>query len=194
MNTVILKIKDIESLNTIQQKLHSASHLGKNLTKKEKEMLAAFLSGLPSANNLLSKDLGELTPFELSFEVKVWDLNPILPHLEQWRTLFSGFPSRSGPVQAKIVDSIEEDNADVVKENVIIESYFAPSLAHSNKGRYISIFLKTDGTARFLFDTIEDLNDFPELYNFKGSWKEAYLIVTEILNKGWIQDVPSLEV
>jgi hypothetical protein len=45
--------------------------------------------------------------------------------------------------------------------------------------------LKDDGSAKFWFPTFEDAEQYPELFNFRGTWKEAYLLLIETLKNGW---------
>lgn len=69
-----------------------------------------------------------------------------------------------------------------------MKAVFAPSLAYLTDRKAsegYEIRFKGDGTARFWFPTFRDVEAYPELYSFKGSWKEAYLLLIETLKKGW---------
>jgi hypothetical protein len=181
MNNVILKIREIESLTEIKESIGR----GLNLNRSQLETLNSFLSALPNSNEIISKELVGKTPFDITFEIQVWNLKTIWPHLEKWRKLFSNFPNHNDSIQAVIHEDITEDNLGAIKENVIIESYFFPSIAHLGSDKSISIYLKADGTARFILTTLVDLEEFPELYDFKGTWEEAYFLVIKTLKKGW---------
>ncbi|MDP1728498.1 MAG: hypothetical protein Q8M15_17065 [Bacteroidota bacterium] len=181
MNDAILKIRDLESLTEIKDRIG----MGLNLNRSQLETIKSFLSSLPASNELISKKLVEKTPIDMSFEIQVWNLKTIWPHLEKWRKLFSNFPDQNGYIQAVIHEEMTDDNPEAIKENVIIESYFFPSVAHLGADKSIGIYLKADGTARFVLTTLTDLEEFPELYHFKGTWEDTYFLVIETLKKGW---------
>lgn len=68
-------------------------------------------------------------------------------------------------------------------------AWFAPSYAYNSAKTAhdpaYEVQLKGDGTASFELPTLQDAQRYPELYNFRGSWKEAYLLLIETLKNGW---------
>lgn len=183
MQSLTLKIKDIELLNNIKTKLH----LRKPLTSYQKDMLYIFLNDLPLTEKLIS----ERVSFDETFEIKIVDIKELWPQLDKWLCLFNNLPKNghSHYPYACWVDA--EDSAELSRQNVIIEVVFMPSLDYSKRkfdgDKTVDIHLKTDGTAIFVLRTLEDVENFPELYNFKGSWKEAYVLLIKTLQQGWPQ-------
>jgi hypothetical protein len=70
---------------------------------------------------------------------------------------------------------------------IIIITRFSPSIAHHlNKAeRSCELWFKGDNTAIFWLPTLKDAETFPELYDFKGSWKEAYLLLLKVWQRNW---------
>lgn len=102
----------------------------------------------------------------------------------KWQELFSNIPGFDFAGNCYFLDS---DSLDLLKMGVVMIAIFAPSLSYnrvaSNNG--YEVWLKDNGSAKFWFPTFEDAEKHPELYNFKGSWKDAYLLLIETLKKGW---------
>lgn len=177
MSTLTLSVRDIEILKNAKHKLN----LRKRLSSDERDVLDNLLAGLPPSEILLN----EKFPLDERFEIKIFDIEESWPQIEKWIDLFNSLPKETSftGVHAMWIDD------DFWKRNVIIEVSFIPTLAHSkrkdNKSIYLS--LKIDGTALFKFNLIKDAENFPELYQFNGSWKDAYLLVVKTLQQGWPQ-------
>jgi len=178
MQTLTLKIKDIDGLNSIQKKLSEQ----KPLTKKQQDILSVFLAQLPPTNTLLI----ERTPLDEQFETQAWEMEKFDEYLEQWEKLFGNLP---GWDYCPMCYSVDTDNPEMLRKNVIMIAVFAPSYTYncvrSSDERGYEVWLKDDGTAQFQVPTLADAEKYPELYNFKGTWKEAYYLLIETLKKGW---------
>jgi hypothetical protein len=184
--TTTLKIKDIEILNEIR------NHLDRNwsLSSDHLEHLTSFLAHLPPTKHLLS----EKTSFDTELEIETMDISEVWPHLEKWIDLFNSLPKNgtrhypsAGWINADEGDAVEK----LIQANIIIEVIFIPSFAYSKKEyeieRSFALHLKTDGTAIFVLKTLDDTANFPELYQFNASWKEAYILLVKTLHRGWPQ-------
>jgi hypothetical protein len=175
MKTLTLKIKDIQILNDIQKRLSER----KSLTEKQQTNLLDFLSQLPQTEALLF----EQTSFDEQFEARLWDVGKIDDHLKKWQRLFSNIPGWDYCPYCFFVDA---DNVKMLHKNIILAAWFAPSMSYNQKNNEgYEVQLKDDGTANFMLPTLEDAEAYPELYNFKGTWKEAYYLLIETLKKGW---------
>jgi hypothetical protein len=181
MAALTLALKDIDALNKIQTKLYQK----KRLSSEERYILDAFLQNLPSTSDLLK----EKFPLDELFEIKLFDIKEMRLHMEKWINLFNALPKNANMHLPSAGWFDAEEDPLFWKRNVIIEAEFIPSLAYSKKEsfRTIGLNLKTDGTAYFVFDLLDDAKAFPELYQFNGSWKEAYLFVVKTLQQGWPQ-------
>jgi hypothetical protein len=183
MSTITLTVQGIETLKRVQNKLYNR----KRLSSDELNALDNFLTSLPPSESLLN----EKFPLNESFEIKLFDIEEMWPQLDKWITLFNSLPKNGNPnyPHAGWIDA--EEDKDFWSKNIIIEVAFIPSFAYSKRGKeenqVIGLNLKTDGSATFEFWFIEDAENFPELYNFKGSWNEAYLLVVKTLQQGWPQ-------
>jgi hypothetical protein len=116
------------------------------------------------------------------------------PLLENWVMLFERLPKikNGNSSYPKACAIYHEDYEDPWSPNmVIIEVVFIPSLYYSKRkegeNKTIILQLKIDGTAKFQFWFVEDAENFPKLYSFKGSWKESYLLTVKTLQQGWPQ-------
>jgi len=178
MQTVTLKIKDIQILNDIQKSLSERQPL----TEKQQAALSYFLSRLPQTDTLIL----ECTSLDEEFGVQLWEVGKIDDHLEQWKKLFGNLP---GWDYCPICVVVDNDNPEMLRKNVLVIAVFAPSYAYncirSSEERGYEVWLKDDGTAQFHVPTLADAERYPELYNFKGTWKEAYYLLIETLKKGW---------
>jgi hypothetical protein len=142
-------------------------------------MLRNLLTQLPIADALLSEQI----PMYEEFEVKVWTFDQVEHELEKWRALFNHLPGYNICPFSYFVDG---DEPEFVRKRLIIVAQFAPNMAYiEERDVSFKVYLKDDGTATFYLPTLEDAEQFPELYYFKGSWKEAYLLLIETLQKGW---------
>jgi hypothetical protein len=181
MKKLTLTVTDIATLKKAENKIHDRKPLNAN----ERYALTNFLASLPSSETLLN----EKFPLDETFEIKVFDIQEMWPHMEKWISLFNDLPKNGSKFYPNAGWLDAEESKDFWKTNVIIVASFIPSFAYSkrNKGenQIIAVNLKTDGTATFQFWTVEDAKDFPELYNFKGTWKEAYLLTVKTLMEGW---------
>lgn len=184
-----LSVNDIEVLNTIYNKLSS----NLKLSRKDRTVLSEFLYGLPSINKILT----ERFPLNDLFEVELYSVEQMRPHIQKWIRLFNRLPreiSRFG-IHAGWLDGQEDDS--FWETNVVIEGEFIPTQQLSTRKDdgclSIGIILKADGTATFKFADLRLAERFTDLYNFNGSWKEAYLLVAKTLQQGWPQTKFPLE-
>ncbi|WP_144915182.1 hypothetical protein [Mucilaginibacter frigoritolerans] len=178
-----LTVQNAAILKKAQNKIYNQ----KCLTSKERDVLGNFLTSLPSCETLLN----EKFPLSEEFEIKIFDIEAIWPQLQKWIALFKNLPKNGNThyPNAGWIDA--EEDKDFWRRNVIIKVAFVPSFQYSKKdedeNKIIGLNLKTDGTAQFEFWMIEDAENFPDLYNFNGSWKEAYLLTVKTLQQGWPQ-------
>jgi hypothetical protein len=181
MSTLTLSAKDIDALNKIQSKLYQK----KRLSSEDRNVLDSFLQHLPSTSDLLK----EKYPIDEQFEIKVFDVKEMLPHMEKWIALFNSLPKNGDDNHPSAGWFDGEEDPSFWKRNVIIEAEFIPSIGFSKRSNFktVGLNLKTDGTAFFVFDLLEDARTLPELYQFNGSWKDAYLLVVKTLKEGWPQ-------
>lgn len=183
MPTLNLAVRDIAVLNAIADKIDHS----KEITDDERQQLCIFLYGLPVTETLLQ----EKFPLEDEFEVNVFSIGEMKPHLEKWIQLFERLPNNGSSIypSAGWVDG--DNNPDFWRENRIIFASFIPSYKYSQLrdglGLPLTLYLITDGTASVEIYTMEEAEMFPHLYKFKGSWKEAYLLVVKTLKEGWPQ-------
>jgi hypothetical protein len=176
MKYLTLTISDISRLNKIQKSIAEQ----KPLTVKEQTFLSEFLLQIPSPKVLLLDKL----PLDETFNVNVWDTIEIEAHLKEWIKLFDNIPGYDAAPGCYIVD---HNSRELLRKNVIMTAAFAPTLAYNYivTNEAFEVHLKDNGTASFWFPTFEDAEQYPNLYNFKGTWKEAYLLLIETLKKGW---------
>jgi len=174
MKYLTVTIRDIDRLNAIQTKLSESQPL----TVEDQIYLSKFLTQLPATKTLLVDTI----PIDAVISVQLWDMDYLENSLEYWKELFDNIPGYDY-VGSYVEEGIEKE---LRKRGVIMLVDFAPSYSYNmanNDGYYIN--LKDDGMAVFQLPTLEDAEQYPELYNFKGSWKEAYLLLVETLKKGW---------
>jgi len=172
----MLTVQDIEILKKAQRKLFHH----KRLSPDERYVLDSLLDSLPASETLLN----EKFPLDEHFEIKIFDIEEMWPQLNKWIELFNSLP-----IGTHVGFIGVEDDRDFWRRNVIIEGTFIPSIVYSRrkKDQNILIYLKIDGTATFGFSKVKDAENFPDLYAFNGSWKEAYLLVIKTLQQGWPQ-------
>ncbi len=178
MKNLTLTTKDIGRLNSICDSIKDGIQIRVN----DKIFLADFLTQIPSINDFLI----EKVPFDQNFEIGLWDSSKIESNLKRWQKLFGNLP---GWDYCPFCFAVDEDNPELLKENVVLVAWFAPSYSYntirSSKDRAYEVWLKDNGTAIFQLPTLADAEKYPVLYNFKGSWKEAYVLLIETLKKGW---------
>jgi len=178
MSALTITIKDIDALNNIQKKFLEYQPI----TTREQSILGKFLSQIPPTSTFLSKKIS----FDENITVSLWTVSLVQSNLKRWQSLFANLPGWDYCPFCYIVD---DETPELLQKNVIIVAWFAPSYAYnsirSEKNRAYEVWLKDDGTALFQVPTLKDAKLYPKLYNFKGSWKEAYLLLIETLRKGW---------
>ena len=177
MQKLTLKFSNLVALNAIQKAIAAEQPLDKG----QIATLSFFLQQLPTTEELLI----EKTPLDEVFEVDLWIYQKVCDHIERWEALFSNIP---GYDYAASCHYVRMDNIPLLKERVVLNATFAPTMAYNlNEENFegYEIHLKDDGTAVFWLPTLEDAQQYPELYNFKGTWKDAYYLLIETLKKGW---------
>ncbi len=181
MKYLALKINDIEFLNTIKKKLNSRTPL----TSKEQRSLLQFLSHLPSSESLLA----EHVELDKNIKITVFDMKEMWPHLNRWIELLRRLPKNNSQNYPSTGWVDASESPDIASKNILIQTVFIPSLYYSQKEKNstFTLNLKTDGSGEFKLNTIEDTENFPELYLFKGSWKESYYLLVRTLQHGWPQ-------
>lgn len=174
MKNLTLTISNISYLQTIQSRLAK----NKPISTVDKAFLAEFLAQLPTADTLMIDKI----PLDKTFNVTFWDHSK--ENLRCWVELFAQTP---GWDYTAFCYMTAETDRDMLSKNVIAIAQFAPSMSHNldNKKRAYEVWLKDNGSAVFYLPTLEDAEKFPDMYNFKGTWKEAYLLLIETLKKGW---------
>jgi hypothetical protein len=184
MEAQTLFVKEILILNEIQAKL--ANH--KLLTIEEQNILAGFLSNLPESEMILHDKVS----LDESFEIKMFDVERNRQELDKWIDLFHTLPKHRIYPYAALTEIDEDGDREYVRKGVIIEFVFVPSYFHSLKEfephRIFDLKLKINGTAVFTLRTLEDIELYPDLYSFNGSWKDAFILVVQTLKKGWPQE------
>ncbi|QTE35869.1 hypothetical protein J3L18_22355 [Mucilaginibacter gossypii] len=181
MKQISLLITDIDQLIAINSKLL----MGEALTPTDLQSLTSFLSNLPNVENLLTDNVA----LDLPLSILLWDTDKIDAILDQWEVLFKNIPSYNNSTLCIRTNNKE---AVLLNLNTLIVTMFSPSLSYAmdleniaiNHGGF-EVHLKDDGSAKFNLPTLQDAEAYPELYNFKGSWKEAYYLLIETLKKGW---------
>src|SRR6185503_14147925 len=175
MKTLTLKIKDVKALNDIQKALSA----NKQLSDKERNTLADFLLQLPATTDLLEEKI----EFDDSFEIRVLDTGKIAGVLEQYQNLFDIELGEWYSTSCRIID---KDNIKHLRQGVVLNVWFAPSISYNESTDVpFEIYLNDDCSATFHLPTLEDAEQYPELYQFKGTWKEAYLLMVSTIQKGW---------
>jgi len=178
MKKFALKIEDVASFDQIQQILET----NKNLSKKQRDSLCRLLSQFPETSELLSEKI----PFDLPIETKIWNFKEVRGQLEKWKRLFLKLPGFDGSPLCLLWDEL--DLLGITDSDVIFSVSFAPSLEYNLKGKKpLRLYLKTNGLASFQLWSVEDIEKYPQLYNFEGNWAESYYLVVETMKNGWPQ-------
>jgi len=176
MKTITLTTQNISFLKRIQGLLS----LKKPLSAKEMTFLNKFLCQI-SVNQEVILDR---TFIDECLKVSVWDINHLERILEKWKKLFNNIPGYDFAPNCYL---LKHNTSELTRKQVIMVAAFAPSLSYNSiiTNEAYEIHLKEDGTGYFWFPTFEDAKKYPHLFNFNGSWKEAYLLLIETLKQGW---------
>jgi hypothetical protein len=174
MKQLTLTVSDIARLNSIQNRLVNY----KTISKTEKLYLAQILAQIPSLKVLLSNKVA----IQETFDVKALDQQE--KNIQRWVALLNTGPGWDYAPFCYLV--VEEDIA-MLSKNVIIITQFAPSMSRNldTSKRGFELWFKDDGQALFWLPSLEDAEYYPDLYSFKGTWKEAYLLLVNTWKKGW---------
>ena len=177
MQYLTIRISDLKLLNIINAKLKSDIPL----SQTEQLTLTRFLEQVPTPESELLK----LIPCNESVTVKFWNMVRMEKVMKKWQRLFYNLPGFDHSPGSDIID--QHSDPRLFARNVILNITFCPTLSHNEyeDKEPFEIHLKDDGSAKFWFPTFEDAEAYPELYNFIGTWKEAYLLLIETLRKGW---------
>ncbi len=175
MNTLILTIKDLTIFKEIKKQIETEQPL----TPEQKLELCFFLGQLPLLKDILSEKVITIDPIE----IKLFDFNQMLPTLKNWVSIFKNLPGKN---TSAIITEL--DSEILQKQGVILLCKFPPSIFYDAKDKTIDVYLKTDGSALFKIETLEDFENFPDLYSFKGTWKESYKLAVRTALRGWPQD------
>ena len=175
MQTLTLTVKNLHILNTIRKNLENLVPL----TLDEEIFLGELLGQFPTDDDIISEQI----PLDDAFEINVWNTQAIEVQLKKWESLFKNIPGYNYcPLCLRTWD-----DAKLLRKRVILEAHFAPTMAYNlaDGDAGYQVHLKDDGTATFWLPTLDDAEKYPELYQFKGTWKEAYLLLIKTLQKGW---------
>eukprot|EP01037_Dinobryon_pediforme_P007926 gene7926-7998_t len=181
MKQITLTTPEIKDLNLIKEAFANKQPL----TSDQQTYLVNFLSQLPTEQNLLSSKI----PLDVPLPVNVWDMEKIKDGTAKWIALFESLPDYN---HTTFCITAYENEPELIKIGTLVVALFAPTLTYAVylsevalDNESFEVHLKDDGTAYFKLPTLQDAEHYPELYNFKGSWKEAYLLLIETLKKGW---------
>jgi len=170
MKTLKLRISDILFLNEVKEVLMKRE----KLSAKQEDELLFFLSNIPEICDLLTSK----TSPEAIFEVCALNLNKAKSHLQTWVNTFARLPYSYAII-------VTEKDVELVKKKVILKAMFSPSMMFQLEEKYIEVHFIEDGEATFQFASFEDAEKFPNLYRFKGSWKDAFILILETARYGW---------
>src|SRR6185312_5032439 len=183
MTKLTLTVQDIEILKKAKDKIYHR----KRLSSDESEILNNFLATLPPSETILNLKF----PIDESFEFEIFDIAQMWPYLKKWIDLFNKLFSKRKGLSGHACWISADDSEELVRKNIIITGSFIPSFAYSKKGKdenkIIGFNLETDGKAVLEVWKMEDARTFPDLYEFKGTWKESYLLIVKTLQSGWPQ-------
>lgn len=175
MNAIFLTIRDLTIFREIKKQIETEQPL----SLEQKLELCFFLNQLPLVKDILSEKVIPINPIE----VKLFDFNRILPTLKNWVSLFQNLPGKNTIATITVLDS-----EILQKQGVILLSKFPPTIFYDTKDKTIDVYLKTDGSALFKIETLEDFENFPDLYAFRGTWKDAYHLAVKTVMRGWPQE------
>ena len=171
--------EDVSFLKKIKTKIYFAKALH---TDEERRIESLFPKKVSIPNELPRKG----SNFFNNLEIKTHSILTINKQLKKWCDLFNQLPNYGDTYFPSAW--LNEDNC-TDKETIIIVAFIPSFMKSTQEGlnRIINIHLNIDFTANFVFNDMKDKKKFPELYKFKGSWKEAYLLVVKTLKEGWPQ-------
>ncbi|MEO6523800.1 MAG: hypothetical protein ABIN91_19105 [Mucilaginibacter sp.] len=174
MTTITLALRNAKILNAAQSKFLNRS----KLSSRERAALNTLLSSLSFQDNAIEEGL----------EIIIFDINEMRLHLETWIKLFNSLPN-NGDEFFPYASLYDLSDTEYLNGNIGLVA-FIPTIFHNEKDgleKIINIHLRVDGTAAFAFNNPDDAQNFPTLFNFSGSWKEAYLLTVKTLQQGWPQ-------
>lgn len=176
MKSFTLRLGDLLQLNEIQETIKH----NQQLSTQQLRVIEYFLKQLPFAQHLKI----EAASFDDEITLNLIN-DPILQDtVNDWQQLFTNIP---GWDFCPLCHFVDNDDIELVNKNIILVANFSPSYAYNliPEARAYEVRLKGDGTATFWVPTKEDENKYPELLQFKGTWKEAYTHLIATLQKGW---------
>ena len=175
MKRITITIKETNTILAISKNLLD----NRKLSGLQQTFLSNILSQILTAESTM---IEESLPEDI--EILSSDRNESQNLLLQWRNLFNNIPGFNFAPNCYI---LTHDSNSLVYKNVVMIAAFAPSMSYNKilSNEAYEVRFKDDGTARFWFPTFEDAEQYPKLFNFKGSWKEAYLLLIDTLKKGW---------
>lgn len=183
MKELTLKIKETHLLKAIGKTLNSELPL----TKEQRAFLVKLCSKIPETKHFL-----EEKPFlEDTIQVNLLDIAFIEENLKKWQALFENIPGFDfAPYSYVTIEQgiIGDGVSELLAKGVLIVATFSPCATYGllpEEKDGIDVYLKDDGTAMFSLLTQKNVEQYPELYTFKGSWKEAYLLMIETIKRGW---------
>jgi hypothetical protein len=174
MKHLTLTVSDIVHLKSIQNRLVKY----KAISKSEKFYLAKILAQIPNVETLLI----DKVPINGIFNVISIDQQE--KNLQCWLALLNIGPGWDYAPFCYLV--VEEDTV-MLNKNVIMITQFAPSMSRNldSSKRGFELWFKDNGDAVFWLPTLEDAEQYHNLYSFKGSWNEAYYLLIETWKIGW---------
>jgi len=175
MKNLVLTVMDLLVLADIQK----AVLKGDSLSKNQRDVLSNFLSELLKGTENMSYQI----PVDSDVAIELCDLKSAENDLPKWAKLFLSLPGSEVCVTGEMLENGINNNG-----SIALAIAFAPSLEHRKRDALFDIYLMYDGTAKIIIELVEDAEEFAELYNFKGSWKEAYFLLLETMRKGWPQE------
>lgn len=180
MKYLTFKIKDTDLLKTIGKTLNAELPLSKVQTA----FLAKLCNEIPETRHFLEEKIS----LEDTIQVNLLDMDTLVGNLKKWEALFENIPGYDCAPYSFITieqQDISKELRELINIGVLIIATFAPTPTYCLYGEGYDVYLKDDGTAYFELPTLKDAEKYPDLYQFKGSWKEAYLLMIETIKKGW---------
>lgn len=175
MEPLLIKIKGVHTLKKIQQLIRE----DKPFSQEDKKCLLNFLAQIPTVDSFLTKGI----EFNDRIEVKFIDTSELESKLLEWVALYRRLPGHDWCPNVSLVSF---DDEELLQGNVAIEVEFAPTYKLNLLNIKFILHLFYDGTAKFILPNIKEIKTYPELYSFFGEWKDAYLLISKIVTKGWL--------
>jgi hypothetical protein len=182
MKHVTLTITKIEHLIDLADKLKDKV----DLEDEERDYIFNFLSMLPESQDLLI----EKVPLMAEIPVNLWSAKKMKRELKTWQTLFKNLPWKKRRPRCEMTSEVDFDK---LWRNVFMTGYFMPSMTYDMEidNEQFELEIMDNGNAVFNFPSSSNALDYHGLYVFKGTWKEAYLLLIDTLKKGWpIEEFP----